>query len=205
MPEAVLIALSLLIAVILHEIAHGYVAKLNGDPTADRLGRLSINPLRHIDPVGTVLLPALMVMMGATPFGWAKPVPVNFANLRHPKTDMVKVAAAGPVTNVLLAVASALLFRFAGGWQAEPGGLAHFAIISLQVNTILAVLNLVPILPLDGGRMVAGLLPRAQAISYARLERYGLPLVMLLLMSGALDQVIGPVQRLLVDALLLGA
>jgi len=145
------------------------------------------------------------VMMGVTPFGWAKPVPVNFANLRHPKTDMVKVAAAGPVTNVLLAVASALLFRFAGGWHAEHGSLAHFALISLQVNVILAVLNLVPILPLDGGRIVAGLLPRAQAISYARLERFGLPLVMLLLMSGALDRVIGPVQRLLVDALLLGA
>jgi len=205
MPEFVFIATALLIAVILHEIAHGYVAKLNGDPTADRLGRLSLNPLRHIDPIGTVVLPGLLVMLGATPFGWAKPVPVNFANLRNPKVDMIKVAAAGPVTNILLAVASALLFRLAGGFHGQEGGLAHFALISLQVNVILAVLNLVPILPLDGGRIVAGLLPRAQALSYARLERFGLPLVMVLLMSGVLGRIIWPVQRLLLDALLLGA
>lgn len=205
MSDVVIYGVPLLIAVILHEIAHGYVAKLNGDPTADQLGRLSLNPLRHIDPLGTVILPGLLMMTGAPVFGWAKPVPVNFANLHHPKSDMVKVAVAGPLTNVLLAVASALVFRWAGGFHASEGSLAHFALASVQINIVLAVLNMVPILPLDGGRVVAGLLPRDQALSYARLERYGLPLVMVLLMTGALGRIIGPVQRLLLDALLLGA
>ncbi len=205
MPEIAIYGPPLLIAVILHEIAHGYVAKLNGDPTADRLGRLSLNPLRHIDPLGTIVLPALLMATGAPVFGWAKPVPVSFANLNNPKRDMVKVAVAGPATNVVLAVLSALVFRAAGGWNAAEGSLAHFALASVQINIVLAVLNMVPILPLDGGRVVAGLLPRRQALSYARLERYGLPLVMLLLMTGALSRIIGPVQRLLLDALLLGA
>jgi Zn-dependent protease len=195
----------LLAAVILHEIAHGYVAKLNGDPTAARLGRLSVNPIRHIDPLGTIILPGLLMATGAPVFGWAKPVPVNFANLRHPKSDMVKVAAAGPLTNVVLAVVSALVFHAAGSWDAQRFSVAHFAFASVQINILLAVLNMMPILPLDGGRVVAGLLPRRQAISFARLERYGLLVVMVLLMSGTLSYVIGPVQKFLLNALLFWA
>lgn len=165
----------ILLAITLHEAAHGYVAKLFGDLTAERAGRLTLNPVAHIDPFGTVLLPLLMFFLTGFIFGYAKPVPVTFANLRHPKRDMIWVALAGPAANAFLALAGAALAlslglvpEFMRGWLADN---LQFLIF---FNFIIGILNLMPILPLDGGRVVAGLLPGPLARRYARSERYGI-------------------------------
>jgi Zn-dependent protease len=208
-------ALPVLAAIILHEIAHGIVAYRLGDPTAARMGRLTLNPLPHIDPVGTVLLPLMLVVAHAPfLFGYARPVPVNFANLRNPKRDMIYVAAAGPLTNMILAVASAVFFKqlLQLGLPAE-GALSAFLIATLTpmammarnsviINVVLAVFNLLPILPLDGGRVLVGLLPRAQAIAFSRLEPFGFLIVIMLMATNALNTVIGPVIGLFLHALL---
>jgi Zn-dependent protease len=208
-------ALPVLAAIILHEIAHGIVAYRLGDPTAARAGRLTLNPLPHIDPVGTVLLP-LLLLVAHVPFlfGYARPVPVNFGNLRQPKRDMIYVAAAGPVTNIILAVASAVLFRqllqlrlpaegaMSGILVATLTPIAVMARNSVIINVVLAVFNLLPILPLDGGRVLVGLLPRAQAIAFSRLEPFGFLIVIVLLATNVLDNVIGPVIGLFLHALL---
>src|SRR5204863_134545 len=155
--------LPLLFGITLHEVAHGWVAKQLGDPTAQRLGRLTLNPIKHIDPVGTVLIPLAMLMVGARPIGWAKPVPVTWENLRHPKRDMAFVAIAGPLANLLMAIIWALVLRFAAllpdtaAWFAEP--LAYMGYAGIFINAVLMMLNLLPIPPLDGGRVAVGLLP----------------------------------------------
>jgi Zn-dependent protease len=208
-------ALPVLAAIILHEIAHGIVAYRLGDPTASRAGRLTLNPLPHIDPVGTVLLPLLLLVAHAPfLFGYARPVPVNFANLRNPKRDMIYVAAAGPVTNIILAVASAVIFKqllqlrlpaegaLSGFFITTLTPIAIMARNSVIINVVLAVFNLLPILPLDGGRVLAGFLPRAQAIAFARLEPFGFLIVIVLLATNVLDNVIGPVIGLFLHALL---
>lgn len=165
----------MLFAITLHEASHGYVAWRLGDDTAYRMGRVTFNPLRHVDPFGTVILPALLFMTGGILFGWAKPVPVNFGRLNRPRRDMVFVAAAGPASNLVLATISALGFHllpFAsatlGAWLASALGK------SILINLVLAVLNMIPLPPLDGGRVAVGLLPRALAMRLARLERWGL-------------------------------
>ncbi len=200
--DLIITGLPLLFAVILHEIAHGYVAKLNGDSTAARMGRLTINPIPHIDLMGTVLLPAMLYASGAPIFGWAKPVPVNFAALNRPRTDMIKVAAAGPAMNLVLALLFAAVFHLSLGSGADPGLGTLMALRTVQINVLLAVLNLTPILPLDGGRILLGFLPRRQAIAFARLEPYGLMIVMGLLVTGMLGRVLMPVGNFVLGALL---
>ena len=164
-----------LLAITLHEAAHGFVAWRLGDDTAYRLGRVTFNPLRHIDTMGTVVLPALLIVMRAPfLFGWAKPVPVNFARLRHPRRDMILVAAAGPAANILLAACAALLFHVLAVFPATMATwLAHNLANAILINLVLAVFNMLPLPPLDGGRVAVGLLPRNLALPLARLERYG--------------------------------
>ena len=196
-----LFAPPILAAIILHEVAHGVVANRLGDDTALRAGRLTLNPIPHIDPVGSVLLPLMLAVVGSPfLFGWAKPVPVNFRNLHHPKRDMVAVAAAGPGTNIVLAIVSALAAHVFNAM--DLGWLTAMAVLSVQFNVVLAVFNLMPILPLDGGRVLFGLLPRAPALAYARLEPYGMLIVMLLLFTGTFAAVLGPVANLIFHTLL---
>ena len=170
-------------AVTLHEAAHGLVASVFGDDTAWRAGRVTANPLKHIDRFGTIILPALLILLRSPfLFGYAKPVPVNFARLNNPRRDMVWVALAGPTTNVLLAVVSSLLFYGVGLIPRSPAEwLAANLVHSIQINAVLCVFNMLPLPPLDGGRVAVGLLPRPLALPLARLERYGIGIVLLLL------------------------
>jgi Zn-dependent protease len=176
-------AIPILLAVTLHEAAHGFAADRFGDDTARRLGRMSLNPLRHVDPFGTIVLPALLLLARAPfLFGYAKPVPVNFRRLRNPRRDMVWVAAAGPAMNLMLAVAAGLLYH---GIAYLPDRVAEWAadnlVNTLQINVVLAVFNMLPIPPLDGGRVAVGLLPDRLAFPLARLERSGVLLVIAVL------------------------
>jgi Zn-dependent protease len=174
-------ALPVIFAITLHEAAHGYVARHFGDTTAYVLGRVSINPARHIDPVGTILLPLVMLLIsgGRLMFGWAKPVPVNFHALRNPKRDMLWVALAGPAANLAMAVgwAAALKIGVLAGLRSNDF-LIQVPIAGIGVNLVFMALNLLPILPLDGGRIVVSLLPKRLAWSFSRLEPFGLPILL---------------------------
>jgi Zn-dependent protease len=186
--------LPVLLAITLHEAAHGLVAWRLGDDTAYRLGRVSANPLRHIDPFGTVILPALLILSGSSfLFGYAKPVPVQTGNLRQPRRDSVLVAAAGPIANLLIALASALLIRAALVLPGEARAWSGQTLInSILLNVSLAVFNLLPIPPLDGSRVLLGLLPRRLAQGYAQLFRYGLLLVVgLILLPPLIGRILG--------------
>jgi Zn-dependent protease len=177
-----LAAIPVLFAITLHEAAHGYVARHFGDMTAYAQGRISLNPMRHIDPVGTILLPLLTLFLGGILFGWAKPVPVNFGALRHPKKDMLWVALAGPASNFVMAVFWAFMIKvalmFPGNYFAEP--LIGMAQIGVTINTVLMVLNLLPLPPLDGGRIAISLLPHRQAFQLAKVEPYGMIILIVL-------------------------
>ncbi len=169
-------ALPVIFAITLHEAAHGYVARYFGDMTAAAAGRITLNPLKHIDLVGTILVPAISLMLAGFLFGWAKPVPVNFSRLRHPKKDMLWVAAAGPGVNFVMAVFWALMIQLGhvlgSGFATAP--LMLMGAAGVFINVILMALNLIPLPPLDGGRIAVSLLPMRQAIQLSRLEPYGL-------------------------------
>ena len=194
-------ALPVIFAITLHEAAHGYAARHFGDLTAWQAGRISLNPLRHIDLIGTVLVPVSIMLLSAGNFlfGWAKPVPVNFGRLRNPKKDMFWVAAAGPGANLLMALGWAVVLKFV---EATPDNLyslpmARMADVGIDVNLVLMALNLLPIPPLDGGRIAVSLLPHRLAWNFARLEPWGFPILLLLLFTGILGYILSPVIGLL--------
>lgn len=198
---------ALILAITFHEVAHGYVANRLGDPTARLMGRLTLNPIKHIDLVGTVILPLVLTMLGGVIFGYAKPVPINPANFKDPRRDMAISAAAGPITNILLAILSSLILMLIvlpvstllqnNTVNAVLTPLALMLQFSVRINIFLAALNLIPILPLDGGRVLVGLLPHKQAVAYSRIESYGLIILYALIFTGIAGFFIFPLVRVL--------
>lgn len=194
----ILYAIPVIFAITVHEVAHGWVANKLGDPTAKRLGRLTLNPLKHIDPIGTVALPGLLILLGSKfIFGWAKPVPVTWQNLKNPRRDMALVAAAGPVSNFLMALFWALVFKLTIVFATQDShafyALTTMATAGIIVNLILMVLNLVPLPPLDGSRVVSSFLPPKAGYYYNRVEPYGFYILIALLFTGILFKVLWPV------------
>ncbi len=189
-------ALPIVFAITLHEAAHGYAARHFGDLTAHQAGRISLNPLRHVDAVGTVIVPAVILMLSAGNFlfGWAKPVPVNFGRLRNPKRDMFWVAAAGPGVNLLMAIGWGLLLKAAVDMppHAYSQAMAEMGRVGVNINAVLMLLNLLPLPPLDGGRIAVSLLPHRVAWQFARLEPYGMFILLALLFTGLLEAILGP-------------
>ena len=186
-------ALPVIFAITVHEAAHGFAARYFGDMTAEREGRITLNPLKHIDPIGTILLPALTLLVGGILFGWAKPVPVNFSRLRNPKRDMLWVAAAGPDSNCKMALFWALIIKLSVAYPSvysEPMALMGQA--GVMINVVLMVLNLLPLPPLDGGRIAVSLLPNHLAYKYAQIERYGFIILIVLLATGILGRIMEP-------------
>ena len=201
---ALLLIPCLIVAIVFHEVAHGWTALALGDPTAKEQRRLSLNPIRHVDPIGTLLLPGALALFGGPVFGWAKPVPVNFRRLNNPRVGMMLVGAAGPAMNILLAtVAAIVLGLYAGTLVAPPEGVSEYVFGGLQlfilINVFLALFNLLPIPPFDGSHIVEGLLPRSLAVHYAKLRNLGMLLFIALIAAtwafpdaGIIDKVIGP-------------
>ncbi|HYT76864.1 MAG TPA: site-2 protease family protein [Vicinamibacterales bacterium] len=196
----------LLISLTVHEAAHAWTADRLGDPTARVLGRVSLNPLVHIDPIGTVLLPLIAAFSHLPLIGWAKPVPVSFRNLRHPRRDFMMVAAAGPVSNLLQAVVAAMILRlfagFASGGQTPASTLTGVLYLAVEINLLLAFFNLIPVPPLDGGNVMLGLLPPRAAATYSRLRQYGFIVLYALLLTGIASALIMPPTMLLLRILL---
>lgn len=189
-------ALPVIFAITLHEAAHGYAARYFGDPTAWQMGRITLNPVKHIDPIGTILIPAAILLFsgGNFLFGYAKPVPVDFNRLRNPKKDMLWVAAAGPLANLFMAFCWALMLKLA--WALPSNDftvpLTEMSKIGIIINCVLMVLNLLPLPPLDGGRIAVSLLPHRLAWQFSRLERWGFPILLVLLFTGILSQIMSP-------------
>ena len=186
-----------LLAITVHEAAHGYAAKYFGDKTAYFLGRITLNPIKHIDPVGTVVIPGMLLLLSAPfLFGWAKPVPVNFSNLNNPKKDMMWVALAGPASNLVMAIIWAIIL---GLFKSSGASYALFVIgmaqVGIMINLVLMLLNLLPIPPLDGGRMAVSLLPSPWSYKLASIERYGMFILIFLIVSGLLSAILLPLLR----------
>jgi Zn-dependent protease len=205
--QVAIFLIPMIVAITLHEVAHGYAALALGDQTARRLGRLSLNPIRHVDPVGTVALPMMLAIMHAPVFGWAKPVPVVTSGMRQPRLDMALVAMAGPASNLVMGLLGAFAFTLFAIWQGDAidGGIVGFVADSLYsflwINVFLAIFNMIPLPPFDGGHVVAGVLPEGLAEPYARLGRYGFLIMVVLLVilpsiapeANFIARVIGPV------------
>ncbi|CAM5429790.1 site-2 protease family protein [Eoetvoesiella caeni] len=196
-------ALPVLFGITLHEAAHGYVARMFGDPTAYQAGRISLNPIRHIDLVGTIIVPLVLLfstkLMGGAGllFGWAKPVPVDWGRLNNPKRDMLWVALAGPASNLVMAIIWAIELRLLmGSGSSMDSFWVQMAIAGIQINLVLMALNLFPLPPLDGGRIVFSLLPHSLAYKYSRLEPYGLLILVVLMMTGVLWTLLLPLLAL---------
>ena len=185
--------LPVLFAITVHEVAHGWVASKLGDNTAKMLGRLTLNPLKHIDIIGTIIVPAILLLLGGFIFGWAKPVPINWRKLHHPKRDMALVAIAGPLANLLMAIAWAAIAKI-GSMIAPPIGTAIFDMgnAGILINLLLMILNIIPIPPLDGSRVVSSFLSPQAALYYNRLEMWGFVILLALLATGVLGFIIGP-------------
>lgn len=206
--QILLSAFPILIAITFHELSHGLVANRLGDPTAKIMGRLTINPLAHLDPIGTILIPIMLIIFtnGQFVFGYAKPVPINPMNFKNPRRDMAISAAAGPITNILLSFASLLILRFIviplilmspdtlRTTVMEPLGMILKS--SIVINVILAAFNMIPIPPLDGGRVLVGLLPYRQAISFSRIEPFGFLIVIILIATGIANYFVIPLVNL---------
>lgn len=196
--KIVISAIPIILAITVHEASHGYAAKYFGDLTAERMGRISLNPFRHIDLFGTILMPAFTLLVGGILFGWAKPVPVNFNNLRNPKKDMLWVAAAGPVSNLVMAIAWGILLGFvkrgidAGDFPSAASMFIDMAYVGITINIVLMVLNLLPMPPLDGGRIVVSLLPNHLGMQLSRVEQYGFIILIALWFMGVLSKILMP-------------
>src|SRR4051812_31235273 len=205
MQKIALYAIPMIFAITLHEAAHGYVARHFGDYTAYQQGRISLNPLTHIDPVGTILIPLVLVVTtaGQFIFGWAKPVPVNFSRLRNPKRDMLWVAAAGPASNLVMAVMWAFVIKAMHG--VPPNYFTEAVVLmargGIVINAVLMVLNLLPLLPLDGGRIAVSLLPHRLGYRFAKLEPYGMIILLALMFLGVLNFVMLPFVNVFIGAL----
>ncbi len=190
-------ALPVIFAITVHEAAHGYAAKHFGDMTAFNAGRITLNPIKHIDLFGTIILPAMTVMLGGILFGWAKPVPVDFRRLKQPKKDMLWVAAAGPASNFAMAIFWALVLKFSvHAPEAFVLPMSLMAKAGVTINIVLMVLNLLPLPPLDGGRIAVSLLPMQLARPFAQIERYGFIILIILLFSGVLGRILEPLINL---------
>ena len=190
----------IILAITLHEVSHGLVAKRLGDLTAHAQGRLTLNPLKHMDLIGTVVVPLILVMTTGFLFGWAKPVPVDPRNFKRPREDMAIVALAGPLSNLVMALIWAIIMSlsvhvFSKTWIGNP--LSMMAEVGITINLILMLLNLLPVPPLDGGRIVTGLLKPAAAYKFAQIERYGIFILLLLLLTGILGKILWPLLQII--------
>ncbi len=192
----------LFFSIILHEYAHGYIACRNGDDTAYLLGRLTFNPLKHIDMLGSVIVPLACYFTGMPLFGWAKPVPVNPYRLNDVRNDMAKVAFAGPASNLILAVIAMLLLKLVVMLMPESITLIKVLFYTIFINAFLAIFNLMPVPPLDGSKILVRFLPDALAVKYMQLERYGLLIVAVLIISGVFSKIIGPIATFIFNSIL---
>jgi len=211
--EGIISLFVVLFAITVHEASHGWAALKMGDPTAYQLGRITLNPIRHIDPIGTILLPLMLIVMGAPPFGWAKPVPVNPLNLKNPRKDNLIISIAGPVSNISVAVIAFIILKilmnldpslfYAGGGKASSllSPLITLVYYTIVINVILAFFNLIPIPPLDGSGVVMGLISEEAAQKYELIRPYGFFILILLIMTGFIGRILGVVLRI-VNALI---